>query len=70
MGLLGIISLFAEQFRLASAIVSGLYFDIVGIYHIIKKPVSKNEKIAMVPDIFIFLVMLIFILQLTLIQGS
>jgi hypothetical protein len=61
-GLLGTISLFAEQFRLSAAIVSGLYFGLAGFNHIIKKTASKNEVIAMVSDIFIFLVMLVFVL--------
>jgi len=61
-GLLATTSLLFEQFRLSAAIVVGLYLGLAGIYHIIKKPVSTNEVIAMVSDIFIFLVMLIFVL--------
>jgi hypothetical protein len=62
-GLLGLISLFFAQFRLSAAIGGGLYLGIAGIYHIIKKPVSKNEVIAMVSDLFIFLIMIIFVLN-------
>ena len=60
-GLLGTISLFAGQFRLSAAIVGGLFLGIAGVYHIIKKPVSKNEAIAMVSDIFVFIVILVFV---------
>jgi hypothetical protein len=61
-GLLGVLSLFAAQFRLPAAIAGGLYMGLAGVYHIIKKPVSTNEVIAMVSDIFIFIIMLFFVL--------
>jgi hypothetical protein len=57
MGVLGTISLFGKQFRLSAAIAGGLFLGIAGVYHIIKKPVSKNETIAMVSDLLIFLIM-------------
>lgn len=56
-GLLGILSLFVLQWRSAAAFTGGMYMGIAGVYHIIKKPASPNEVIAMVSDIFIFLVM-------------
>ena len=62
-GILGLISLFFVQFRLSAAIGGGLYLGIDGVYHIIKKPVNKNEVIAMVSDLFIFLIMMIFVLN-------
>ncbi len=58
MGVAGIISLFVPQWRMAAAFVGGLYLGIAGINHLIKKPASSNEWIAMVSDIFIFLVMI------------
>jgi hypothetical protein len=56
-GLLGILSLFVPEWRTAAAFTGGMYMGIAGVYHIIKKPASPNEVIAMVSDIFIFLVM-------------
>jgi hypothetical protein len=58
----GIISLLAPQWRMAAAFVGGLYLGIAGINHIIKKPVGFDEWIAMVSDIFIFLVMIVCII--------
>jgi hypothetical protein len=37
------------------AIIEGLYFGLAGIQHILKKPDSANESIAMISDLFIFL---------------
>mgnify|MGYP006989339736 CR=1 FL=1 len=47
---------------MAAAFVGGLYFGIAGINHIIKKPAGLNEWIAMVSDIFIFLVMVAYLI--------
>lgn len=62
-GLLGTVSLFAQQFRLSAAIIGGLYMGLAGSYHIIKRPVSSNEIIATVSDVFIFLLMLVFVIS-------
>jgi hypothetical protein len=63
MGFLGIISLFMEQFRLSAAIAGGLYFGLAGLLHVFKKRESKNETLAMVSDLFIFTVMLIYVIE-------
>ena len=61
-GILGIISLFVPQWRVVSAFVSGLFYGIAGFNHIIKKPASANEMIALVSDVFIFLLLCIYLL--------
>ena len=58
LGLIGIISLFIPDWRMASAFAGGLFMGIAGINHIIKKPEGINELIAMVSDIFIAIVMI------------
>lgn len=63
MGVLGIVSLFVEQFRLSAAIVSGLFMGLAGILHIMRKPDGRNEVIAMITNIFIFIVMLIIVIE-------
>jgi uncharacterized protein DUF6790 len=63
MGAAGVISLFVPQWRMTAAFAGGLYLGIAGINHIIKKPTSSNEWIAMVSDIIIFLVMLVCIIN-------
>lgn len=57
LGLTAILSLFIPGWRTAAAFAGGLYMSIAGIQHIIKKPVSPNEVVAMVSDLFIFVVM-------------
>ena len=56
-GLSGICSLFIPEWRTAAAFTGGLYMGIAGVQHIIKKPSTPNEWVAMVSDIFIFLLM-------------
>ena len=61
-GLAGIMSLFIPEWRTAAAFTGGLYLGIAGVYHIIKKPSTANEVIAMISDLFIFLVMAVYLL--------
>ena len=56
-GLTGMLSLFIPAWRPAAAFAGGLYMGIAGFYHLIKKPASPNEVVAMVSDIYIFLVL-------------
>jgi hypothetical protein len=60
-GLIGSLSLFMPEWRSAAAFTGGLYMGIAGIYHIIKKPEGFNEIVAMVSDIFIFLVLALYL---------
>ena len=61
-GLIGIISLFLPHWRLVSAFGSGLYYGIAAVNHLIKKPAGSNEVIALVSDIFVFLMLLMYVL--------
>jgi hypothetical protein len=63
-GLVGIISLFLPQWRVVSAFGSGLYYGIAGLQHFIKKPVGTNEKFALVTDMIIFLVLLVYFVKM------
>lgn len=63
LSLIAIISLFIPSWRPAAAFAGGLYFGQAGIFHIIKKPVTSNEKIAMISDIFIAVVMAVYLLN-------
>jgi hypothetical protein len=60
-GLIGIISLFIPQWRIVSAFGSGLYYGIAGLNHFIKKPVGANERLALVTDIIIFMVLGVYV---------
>jgi len=61
-GLIGILSLLKPVWNAPAAIAGGLYFGLAGLSHLLKKPESKNEVIAMISDIFIFLLMLVYLL--------
>ncbi len=54
LGLMGILSIFSIFWCPLAAIGGGLYFGLAGLQHIIKKPVSANETIALVSDVLIF----------------
>ncbi len=56
-GLAGILSLFISDWRPAAAFTGGLYMGIAGVYHLIKKPETPNEVVAMVSDIYILVIM-------------
>ena len=60
-GMIGIIALFVPAWRPAAAFAGGLYMGIAGVYHLIKKPASPNEVAAMVSDIYILLVMAVYL---------
>jgi len=62
-GVTGILSVFIPQWRMAAAFAGGLYMGIAGVYHIIKKPGSPNELLAMISDIFILLVMAVYLIS-------
>jgi hypothetical protein len=62
-GLIGIVSLFLPAWRVVSAFGSGLYYGIAGFYHFLKKPAGVNERFAMVTDIIIFLLLLIYFVK-------
>lgn len=59
-GIVGIISLFKADWRNVSAFASGLYYCFAGLLHIVKKPVSANEKLALWSDVVIFLVLALY----------
>jgi hypothetical protein len=60
MGLLGILSIINNEWILPSAIISGLYFGTAGIRHIIRNDKNSIEIIAMLSDLFLFTILLIF----------
>ena len=60
MGLIGILSILQPSWRMPAAIVGGLYFGLAGMMHVFKKPDSRNEMIALVSDLYIFLIMLFY----------
>lgn len=61
-GIVGIVSFFIPSWRITSSCASGLYYGLAGFQHLIKKPASLNEKIALWTDLLIFVILLAYIL--------
>jgi hypothetical protein len=60
LGLLGVVSLFYREWRLAAAVTGGLYFGFAGLLHAFRKAASRNELIAKISDLFIFGIALLY----------
>ena len=60
-GVVGIVSLFKPEFRVVSALASGLYYGLAGAMHFVKKPAGINETFALWTDLIIFAVLLTYI---------
>jgi len=63
-GLVGIVSLFMPTWRVVSAFGSGLYYGIAGMQHLLKKPAGINEKFALVTDVLIFILLLVYFVMM------
>lgn len=62
MGLTGILSLFIPSWRTAVALSGGLFMGLCGILHITKKTRTLNTNVAMLSDIIIACIMLLYLL--------
>jgi hypothetical protein len=60
LGLIGIVSFFYWEWRLAAAVAGGLYFGFAGFMHASRKAASRNELIAKISDLFIFGIALLY----------
>lgn len=64
-GIIGIVSLFVPQWRMATVFSGGVYIGIAGIQHISQvfiptgRHINSNEIVAMVSDLFILLVLIV-----------
>ena len=61
MGGIAILSLFFPSWRIPAAAAGGLYFGLAGFLHLFKKRDSSNETIAMISDLYIFLLMALYL---------
>lgn len=61
-GVIGIASLFLPQWRIVSAVSSGLYYGLAGIGHYVRKPDGANERFALLTDIIVFILFLCYVL--------
>jgi hypothetical protein len=60
-GAAGIISLPFPSWRLPVALIGSLFLGMAGILHALGKPESLNEKTAMVSDLWIFFVLIVYV---------
>jgi hypothetical protein len=58
MGLIAMFSILLPAWQMPAAMAGGLYFGLAGALHVFKKLNSRNELIALVSDLFIFIWML------------
>ncbi len=59
LGLAAAISVSVASWRVPAAFAGGLYFGIAAAMHVIKRPASPNEWIALVSDVVIFSITLV-----------
>ena len=64
MGLLAVISLFVPSWRKAGGFCGGLYLGIAGLLHVSRIPegINQKETIAMVSDLFIFVIVAFYLM--------
>jgi hypothetical protein len=60
-GLAGILSLYRADWCQIVAIAGGLFFGLAGLQHLGKKPDSSNELIALISDLYIFVILALFV---------
>lgn len=63
MGALGLASLALSEWRVAAAVVGGLYYGLAGAGHLAKKPASPNETVALISDVWIFAVLAVLVVR-------
>ena len=63
MSVLAICSLFRAEWVVPGAIVGGLYYGLAGAGHVPHKGRSANENLAMVSDLWMFLLLAVFVVM-------
>jgi hypothetical protein len=63
LGVVGVASLAAPSFVLPTAIAAAIFYGVAGFRHLARKAGNRNENIAMVSDLFAFVVLAAFILS-------
>ena len=62
LGVMGILSVINSNWRMLAAITGGLFFGLAGIQHLFKKPDSRNELIAMLYDLIVLLIIVLYLI--------
>jgi hypothetical protein len=62
-GLVGMLSLYWTAFLVPVAIIAGVFYGVAGIEHGLRKNRSLNETVAMVSDLFVCVVLAVFLVS-------
>ncbi len=62
-GAVGLLSLGVASFILPISISAGIYYGVAGFRHAIERSRSRNETVAMASDLFLFLVLALFVAE-------
>jgi hypothetical protein len=62
LGVMGILSVINSNWRILAAITGGLFFGLAGIQHLFKRPDSRNELIAMLYDLIVLLIIVLYLI--------
>ncbi|MFA6115306.1 MAG: DUF6790 family protein [Sphingomonas sp.] len=60
-GVVGLLSLWMPSFTLPVAISAGIFYGVAGVRHALEPHRSANETIAMVSDLFVFVVLAVYV---------
>ena len=61
MGVLGVLSIAIGGLIRSAAIVSSLFFGLAGVAHLLRKEKNLSENVAMISDLFLLIVLLVFL---------
>jgi hypothetical protein len=61
-GAVGLLSLAFASFILPISISAGIFYGVAGVRHVFERGRSRNETIAMASDLFLFIVLAIFVI--------
>jgi hypothetical protein len=61
-GVVGMASLWTPSFTLPVAVSAGIFYGIAGIRHFAESDRSPNENIAMASDLFVFLILALYVI--------
>jgi len=61
MGVMGLLSVLNNNWRVLAAITGGLFLGLAGFQHLFKKPDSSYEVIAMIYDLFALLIIVLYL---------
>ncbi len=63
LGVMGILSVINDHWRILAAITGSLFFGLAGIQHLFKKSDSTHERIAMTGDLFVFVILVSYLIS-------